>query len=121
MTKAESNIYEKFHISREERASSDGRIIYSHNGKRTESSAYEINERAEIHIEIPRKLGARTLKLNLFDEFNNKSAGSVNGVFRDTQKDREVYSFFIPIKKINVGLYRFYSEISAFSDILKDS
>lgn len=118
MSKKHSNLYDIFRIAWEEQNSFVGEIIYRHNGKSSHTTAYEIDEKAEILIEIPRKLGTKGAKLYLFNEYKEKHIETVSGSFLDITSDRDVYSFSVPVKKIGVGIYYFYIEIFSFSDII---
>ena len=118
MAKESSVLYDIFRISWEEQISNEGKIIYLHGGKPSMLTAYEYREKARIHIEIPRKLGAKEVKLNIVNEYKDKYITSVSGSFYDTVSDMDIYAFSVPIRKISVGIYYFYIEISSFFDII---
>lgn len=88
-----------------------GEIRFFHNSKSTRSGAYEIQEKAKIRLEIPRSLGTRCVKVNLFAEDREKNIFSVLAKYKDRASNSDVFEACLPIRKIGVGLYYFNIEI----------
>lgn len=102
-----------FRISPGEALYGVGEIIYTHDGKDTSSSAYEIEEKAIIKLKIPRSLGAKEIKINFFDEYFSTHLMSFNAVWSDFISKYDIYIVSVPLEKLKSGLYFYNIEIDS--------
>ena len=89
---------------------------YIHNGKTTISTAFEITEKSEIILYIPRSLGAGEVYLEVYDESLATMLTQYEGMWLDISEDNDVYTFNINIKSLGTGLYFLRPRLSVFGD-----
>ena len=94
----------------------DNRAEYSyiHNGMACISTAFEIIEKAEIHIEIPRLLGTTATYLEIYDENVASMICEVSAEWDGMNGSKDIYHFNIPTDIIGTGLYFIRPRLSVF-------
>lgn len=99
------------HISAEEALYQNGDTVYIHNGKESKSCAYEITEKSEIVLKIPRNLGSTKITLNFYTENKNIYIISVPALWKDMESNYDIYSAEINLEILGVGLYFYNVEV----------
>lgn len=78
---------------------------YIHNGTAGISTAFRINEKAEISLKIPRSLGTTAAYIDIFDESAINWRMTVEGEWRGIENESDCYIFDVTEKNLGVGLY----------------
>ena len=91
-----------------------GEYGYIHDGKVSISTAFEINEKADIYVNIPRLIGTSCITLEIYNESLSQMVFSVCGEWTDICKDNDVYTFSIDTEKLGTGLYFMRPRLSVF-------
>lgn len=91
---------------------------YIHNGKSGISTAFEIKEKAEIYIKIPRLIGCSTVLLDVFDETTSRKLCEIEGEWCGLSGEFDRYIFQIPISQLGTGLYFMRPRLSVFGGSL---
>ncbi len=89
---------------------------YIHNGKPTISTAFEITEKSEITLYIPRSLAAGEVYIEVYDESLSAMLAQYSGEWTSISEDNDVYTFNIDIKSFGTGLYFLRPRLSVFGD-----
>ena len=100
-------------ISPDEALHRNGEIIYIHNGNRSLSGAFELSEKCEILLKIPRNLGANQVKLNFYNESNTLYIKSIKAIWSELESVYDVYSVDLSLDSLGVGLYFYNIEITS--------
>lgn len=100
-----------FRITESESLIDGGDICFFHNKKATQSGAFELQEKAGLELKIPRSLGTKSIKINIFTEDRQKLVLSVYTKYKDSVLNFDIYDAHLPIDNIGVGLYFFNVEI----------
>ncbi len=91
---------------------------YLHSGTPRISTAFDVKEKAEIILNIPRLLGTTEAFLEIYDESMSfmqlESVGEWNGI----DGEYDIYIFEIPTDKIGTGLYFMRPRLSVFGGCL---
>ena len=85
-----------------------GQLFYLHSGKDIGSGAFDLKERSELKIRLPRAVGVSSVIFKIFKE-NMELYGSFEGKASFSDHNTDVYSLSI---KLPVGLYFFHIELS---------
>ncbi len=78
---------------------------YIHEGKGGISTAFNINEKAEIKLSIPRSLGAIGVYLDVYDENACEKITKLKAEWCGLDGEYDSYIFSINIKDLGTGLY----------------
>ncbi len=78
---------------------------YIHNGKAGVSTAFEINDKAEIELLIPRAVGTTAAVIDVFAENCRDRICEIAGRWRGIKKNADSYIFEINSKDLGTGLY----------------
>lgn len=100
-----------FFITDREVLFTKGELNFFHDGKTTQSGAYEIRESARIRFKIPRTLGSTNLSVNIFAENKKEQLLSIKSKYKGFDRNNDIYVAALPLRKIGVGLYFFNVEI----------
>lgn len=82
-----------------------GSVFYVQRAKRTEETAYEINEAASIQVLLPRSLGVVSVNTNVYDESCSRVLLHANGEWISLEDGSDVYNIRIDTADLGVGLY----------------
>lgn len=85
---------------------------YIHNGREGISTAFEINEKAELRLFTPRALGTVELVLEIYDESLSRMVDQIRAEWRDIKGKYDCYSVSINCA-IGSGLYFMRPRIDA--------
>ena len=91
---------------------------YIHGGTEGISTAFEINEKAEICLNVPRLLGATALFLDVFDEDAHRFICTVEAEWQGIEGEYDKYIFNISDELFGVGLYFLRPRLLAFGNQL---
>ena len=80
---------------------------YIHNGKQSISTAFEIKEKAEIKLDIPRTLGTTNAYMEIYDENACAKILEIEGEWDGIDGEYDCYVFDINREHLGVGLYFF--------------
>lgn len=100
-------------ISTNEALYQNGDTVYIHNGRKSKSCAYEITDKCEILLKIPRNLGSTKITLNFYSENKSIYILSVPALWRDIESNFDIYSAEINLELLGVGLYFYNVEIQS--------
>lgn len=100
-------------ISSDEALHRNGEIIYIHNANRSLSGAFELSEKCDILLKIPRTLGATQVKLNFYNENNTLYIKSIKAIWSELESVYDVYSVELSLDSLGVGLYFYNIEITS--------
>ena len=78
---------------------------YLHNGAAGISTAFEIKEKAEIKLNIPRALGTTCAYMEIYDENANRFILEIEGEWQGIDGKYDCYVFDIDSEHLGVGLY----------------
>ena len=78
---------------------------YIHDGKAGISTAFEIREKAEIILKVPRSFGATEVALELFYDDAYTVCGQIDGEWKGIDGYFDEYIFEIPLERLGRGLY----------------
>ena len=78
---------------------------YIHNGTRGISTAFEIKEKAELCLKIPRALGTTNAFIDVFDENASGWVRTIEGEWSEIEGCYDCYIFDITKENLGVGLY----------------
>ena len=78
---------------------------YIHNGKVGISTAFEIKEKAEILLNIPRALGTTSAFIDVFDENASGWILTTEGEWQGIEGEYDCYVFEVNRDQLGVGLY----------------
>ena len=84
-----------------------GHISYVHNDISSHTTAYEINEKANIKILLPRILGVVSIDVEIFDESLSHRIASQSGEWVDLENGFDAYKIPLNTHHLGVGLYFF--------------
>ena len=91
---------------------------YIHNGKPCISTAFEIKEKAEIRINVPRSLGVIEAYLEVYDENVAEMICQIDGEWCGIDGAYDIYCFDIHTHSIGTGLYFIRPRLSVFGGSL---
>jgi hypothetical protein len=91
---------------------------YIHNGTPRILTAFEIKEKVEISIIVPRSLGATDAFLEIYDENVHQLISVITAEWCGIDEDRDVYNFNISKGNLGTGLYFIRPRLSVFGGIL---
>ena len=94
------------------------RYEYIHNGKVGISTAFEIKEKKEIRLYIPRSVGATTVVLEIYNESVNNRVLEISGEWDGCSGSEDIYSFSISSKVLGTGLYYMRPRLLVFGEWL---
>lgn len=94
----------------------DATYEYIHNGRPAISTAFEITEKSEITLYIPRSLAAGEVYLEVYDEALTAMIAQYRGEWTSISDDNDIYTFDIDIKSLGTGLYFLRPRLSVFGD-----
>lgn len=95
-----------------------GSIEYFHNGIKTCSPAYEIQEKSKLNIILPRGIGAYKVFIHIFNEASSMCLCSLEAKWYGHMASNDIYITPIQLIKLKSGLFFFSIEIySAFGRI----
>ena len=94
------------------------RYEYIHNGKLGISTAFELREKKEIKLYIPRSIGATAVVLEIYNEAVNHKVCEIEGVWSDICHSDDVYSFSLSNNELGTGLYYMRPRLLVFADTL---
>ena len=100
-------------ISPKEAMYKNGEVVYFHNGEKSKSGAYEIFEKCEIQIKIPRSFGTTKLILNFYNENKSIYIISVPALWSGINSNYDIYTADVELEKLGVGLYFYNVEIQS--------
>ena len=95
-----------------------GEYEYIHNGKARTSTAFEIKEKAEIFLKIPRSLGTLSAVFELYSENESSFIREISGEWQGFCGEYDEYIFNIPCESIGIGLYFLRPRLSVFGGCL---
>ena len=78
---------------------------YIHNGKASISTAFEINEKAEIHLSIPRAIGVIDAYMEIYDESVCSKLADLKGEWTGFSGEYDSYIFDLSEYNLGTGLY----------------
>ena len=78
---------------------------YIHNGKEGISTAFNIDEKAEILLQIPRALGTTRVALDVFDESCSRHLFSIEAEWGGFINEYDQYTFNLKLDALGGGLY----------------
>lgn len=93
------------HFSVVEMANNRAEYAYIHNGKEGISTAFNINEKAEILLHIPRAIGATEVFMDVFDESCTRHICNISAEWGGFINEYDVYTFSIDLDLLGTGLY----------------
>ena len=99
-------------------AQGDVTYEYVHNGRPAISTAFEITEKSEITLYIPRSLAASEVYLEVYDEALTAMIVQYKGEWTSISEDNDVYTFYIDIKTLGTGLYFLRPRLSVFGGLI---
>ena len=82
-----------------------GSVSYFHNEKKSQVTAYEIDEAAQIQMLLPRTLGVVSVSINLYDESGTNVLKHIESQWSDLFNGFDVYNASLDLKELGVGLY----------------
>ena len=88
---------------------------YIHDGKGGISTAFHINKKAEIKINIPRSLGAIDVYLDIFGENATNKLCEIKAEWCSIDREFDSYIFEINTKELGTGLYFLRPRLSVFA------
>ena len=91
---------------------------YIHSGAPRSSTAFELTEKAEIILNIPRSLGTTEVFLEVYDESLSHMVFQSVGEWSGFAKEYDNYLFKIPTDMIGTGLYFMRPRLSVFGGFL---
>ena len=91
---------------------------YIHSGAPRSSTAFDLKEKAEILLNIPRSLGTITAHLEIYDESVGVKLCEAIGDWLGIEGENDRYLFSIPTEIIGTGLYFMRPRLSVFNDSL---
>ena len=78
---------------------------YIHNGKAGISTAFEIKEKAEIKLSIPRVLGTTDVYMDIYEESVSSKICEIKGEWTGFSGEYDIYLFCINDTNLGTGLY----------------
>ncbi len=101
----------RLHISADEATGGQlGEIYYTHNKRLDRSSAFESGETCGIEFVIPRALGTKDLKIEIFDQTQGVKLKEKSAELSRTVRDKDIYSVKLGKGFLDKGLY-FYKVV----------
>lgn len=88
---------------------------YIHDGKGGISTAFHINKKAEIKLNVPRSLGAIDVYLDVFGENAMDKLFEIKASWSGIDREFDSYIFEINTKKLGTGLYFLRPRLSVFA------
>ena len=95
-----------------------GYISYFHNMKKSNTTAYEIDEAALIQILLPRTLGVVSVCINIYDQSFSDCVFKEKCSWEDLKSGMDVYECNIHLRDLGPGLYFFKFEMETQNGFL---
>ena len=102
------------HFSVVEMQNNRAEYSYIHNGKAGISTAFQIKEKAEIKLNIPRLLGAVSVVFDVYGENAYDKLFEIEAEWRGIENEYDSYIFDIDLDKFGTGLYFLRPRLLAF-------
>ena len=94
------------------------RYEYIHNGNPCISTAFEMSEKSEISLYIPRSFGMSEVYLEIYDEALSQMITQYSGLWSGLVDGYDLYTFKIENKQLGTGLYFLRPRLSVFDKCL---
>ena len=106
------------HFAAVETGNNRAEYRYIHSGTPRISTAFDLKEKAEILLSIPRSLGTVEAFLEIFDESLKTKVSEPKGGWVDMSGEFDKYLFEIPTESIGTGLYFMRPRLSVYGGSL---
>lgn len=92
-------------LSAQDILSCAGKLRFFHNQGCNNSGAYEISEKCKINVFVPRRLGAKSLTLSIFNENKTEKKEIICAKWLDFSEGYDKYEISISPRTLGAGLY----------------